>query len=188
MQRSLDLFYNNRINEGWELLLHIEASFPDLPASAVASVLYHRFLAVSAYAHYCRGDFGRAECLLTEAHQEVQQIIERHPFLLSLANRCSDLRLQRIRISRSQRQWDEMAERIEAVRRILRDELPLCTLSDGTSIYFATLVKFYDSLPDLSEEELLAIHAGFDPDLRLRQFEILVSSLYMLPGFIIPYP
>jgi hypothetical protein len=188
MQQSLELLYSRRIQEGCELLHRVETSLPDLPASAVTSVLYHRFLAVLAYAQYCRSDFDRAERLLTESHQKVQQMIERHPFLLPLANRCSDLHLQRIRISRSQRRWEEMAERIEVVRQILRDEMPLCTLGNGTSVYFATLVKFYDSLPGLSKEEISAIRAVFDPDLRLRQFEVLVSNLYMLPGFIIQYP
>lgn len=163
LHQSLGLLYNRRLQEGSNLLHRVEASLPGLPASAVASVLHHRFLAVLAYACYCREDFDAAERLLTEAHQEVQQVIEKNPFLISLANRCSDFRLQRIRISRSQLRWEEMAKRIETARRILRDEMPLCILS-GTPVHFATLVSFYDSLPVLGAEERSVIRSAFDPE------------------------
>lgn len=188
LRRSLDLLYHHRLQDGRELLDRVEPALPKLPASAVASVLHHRFVAVLAYAYYCQEDFDGAERLLAQAHQEVQQAIEEYPFLISLANRCSDFRLQRIRISRRQRRWAEMAERVETVRRILRDELPLCVLSDGAPIHFANLIGFYDSLPDLDAAGRSAVRATFDPELRLRQFENLVRHLYVLPGFVIPYP
>jgi hypothetical protein len=188
IQRSLDLLRQHRVDEGFEVLCRVEESLSDPDSSSIASVLRHRYLAALAYAQYCRESFDAAEQSLEKAQDEVRQGLERYPFLMPIANRCSDFRLQRIRISRSQRRWQEMAERIETVRRMLRDEEPLCIFSDGTPVHFATLIRFYESIPSLSEEERAAIRTVYDPELRLRQFERLAQTLYVLPGFAIGYP
>ena len=188
MQRALNLLRQHRIVEGLELLRRVEESLPDPNSSSVASVLHHRYLAALAYAQYCCADFDAAERSLAEAHDEVRQGLERYSFLMPIANRCSDFRLQRIRISRSQRRWEEMRERIETVRRMLRDEEPLCTFSNGTHVHFATLVSFYESIQNLSNKERAAIRTVYDPILRLNQFERLAQTLYVLPGFAIGYP
>jgi len=187
IQRSLDLLRLHRVAAGFEMLCQVEGSLPS-PDSSVASVLCHRYLAALAYAHYCCESFDAAEQSLEKAQDLVREGIERYPFLMPIANRCSDFRLQRIRISRSQRRWQEMAERIEAVRRMLRDKEPLCIFSNGTPVHFATLIGFYESIPGLSDQERSAIRTVYDPTLRLRQFERLAQTLYVLPGFAIGYP
>lgn len=188
MQQALSLLRQRRIGAGVDKLRRVEDALPASDSSSVASVLHHRYLAALAYAQYCREDFAAAERSLEGAQEEVRRGLEKHSFLMPIANQCSGFRLQRIRISRSQRLWEEMADRIEAVRKMLRDEEPLCTFSNGTPLSFGELARFYESIPSLGEVERAAIRTVYDPVLRLEQFERLAKTLYVLPGFAIGYP
>src|SRR5690349_1282847 len=60
VQQALAHLRQHRIDKGLDLLGRAEALMPDPNASSVASVLYHRYLAVLAYAQYCREQFDAA--------------------------------------------------------------------------------------------------------------------------------
>lgn len=188
LQETLINLRQRCIVKGLELLAQAAALLRGQYSSSVTSALYHRYLAVLAYAQYCLEDFDSAERSLTDAHDEVRRVIERHSFLMPIASRCADFHLQRIRISRGKRCWEEMEDRIEAARRVLRDEEPLFTFSDGTPVHFATLASFYDSLPNLCSEKRAEIRTIYDSASRLGEFERFVQALYTLPGFAIGYP
>jgi hypothetical protein len=182
------LLRERRFREGTELLSRLEALLPALEGSpslfAVMGRWYHGAL---AYYQYCLDDFQAAEVSLLRAAHAVRLAIQLEPFLVPLANHCHEFRLHQARIARNQRRWPAMREHVGAVRAMMRDREPLCTLEDGTPIFFATLGTFYDSIPDLNEGEKAVVAAQLDESTRLRHLESFLHGLYTISGFVIPY-
>jgi hypothetical protein len=81
-----------------------------------------------------------------------------------------------------------MQQHIDAVHAMADDRRPLCRLDDGTDVYYATLARFYDALPRLSDDERRDLVEVYDPAERHHVFLRQVQALYVLPGFVVPLP
>jgi hypothetical protein len=175
-------------SQACDLLRRLELELPDAKSGSMAAVAVLRFFAVYAYCAYAVGQFDIAEEYLDRAANSVASAIEEHPLLLPLATRCSEFRIHRIRVSRNRQRWSEVAERIEIVRLILRDELPLCQLGNGQVLFFATLLAAFEGNSRLTAEGKRLVDDVLGARGRLAQFERIVPSLVWPSGFVIPYP
>lgn len=189
-QEALQRLRRQQIREGKELLDHAQSRLERLdgvPAS-VLLVMKRFYWAALAYYHYCVDDIDLAEQHLERAHQAVVSAIEAAPFLLPLALHAHEFRLQHARVARYRRRWSEMRERLQEVRAMLEDRIPLCTLSDGRPVYFSTVVDFLRAIPSLDPEEIESLRFFLDAEYRHECIDLSLMSLYVLPGVVIHYP
>jgi hypothetical protein len=189
-QRALQLLRRQQIAEGKELLDHVESRLDRLdgvPAS-VLLVMKRFFWAALAYYHYCVDDAALAEQNLERADQAVVSAVEAAPFLLPLALHAHEFRLQHARVARYRRRWSEMRERLQEVRAMLEDRIPLSVLSDGTPVYFSTIVTFLNAIPSLDAEEIESLRFFLDGTYRRDCIDLIFMSLYVQPGVVIHYP
>lgn len=189
-QQALEHLRHWNLDRGQETLDQAWEGLESLPVGcpSIRLVLRRWYFASSAFNGYCRKRFESAEEDLLLAHRAVEEAIELRGFLLPLAYDCFDFRLQRIRIARNRGRWREMKEFVRLAREVMADQLPLCTLSDGTAIRFSTLGEFYASVPGLEEEEKAAIHDLLDTSARLRHYDHFIRGVYASCGPLIPYP
>ena len=187
---ALEQLRRQRLPEGKALLDQVAGQLELLdgvPAS-LRLVIQRFFWATLAYYHYCIGELERAEQALDQAHQAIVSAIESAPFLLPLAIHSHEFRLQHARVARRRRRWRDMKERLQEVRAMLEDRLPLCTLSDGRTIYLSTVADFHRALPALDAEELASLRFFLDEEHRRQSIDSFLMSLYVLPGVVIQYP
>ncbi len=71
---------------------------------------------------------------------------------------------------------------------MLEDRTPLCTLSGGRPVYLSTVTAFYRGIPSLDPVEIESLRFFFDEEYRRDRTTQFLMSLYVLPGFVIPYP
>jgi len=188
-ERALQLLRRQQIQEGKDLLDHVEGQLAAGSASASVLLVMQRFHASAlAYYHYCLEDFTSANEALEKAHQAIVSAIEIASFLLPLAVHCHEFRLQQARVARSRRRWNEMRERLEEVRAMLDDRAPLCVLSDGRPIYLSTVSDFHRTIPSLDSEEVDSLRFFLDAEHRCEQMNRFFQSLYVLPGVVIHHP
>jgi len=185
---SLDLLRRYRLEDGRRKLAEIRRAVEALRGSpdsifCVLEVWYHSAL---AYQHYLSEEFELAERNLAAAHDAARKAMELCDFLLPLAYVCSELAFQKIRIARNRRRWAEMAAQIDAVRRMLEDRDPLCTLSGGRAVYTSSLAEFCHRACTTAEQEAM-VGRMFSTGRQLEGFELFVHRVYVLPGFVIPY-
>lgn len=188
--RSLAALRARRIDEGRRELRTVEDLFQETAATALPEVhhiLGRWYYGLLAYYLYCVEDHRGAEEALDQGHEEVRRAIELRRFLIPYAMECYDFWLQRIRIARSQRLWPEVWRRIEIVRQIAGGERPCCVLSDGTPVDVNAVQAFYAGFVALTREERLVLSRVADAEGRLRHFRSILSEVYSLPGFVIPY-
>ncbi|HEV7507443.1 MAG TPA: hypothetical protein VGS07_21340 [Thermoanaerobaculia bacterium] len=188
INRSLQLLRSRHLDSGIDLLASAHLlllSMRDASAGLVYALERWRH-SVTAYYYYCIDDLENAEDCLMKAQTAIQAAIETQTFLLWLAEHTCDFQLQRARIARNRRHWHEMRRHIQACRDMMKNRLPLCTLSDGTPIYIAAIDHFFRALPLTTEREKLALARLLDPCERHRQCQVTVDAIYALPGFVIP--
>lgn len=190
MDQSLALLRKGQLEAGRALLDEVSVRRERMPrvSTSIRHVLARRYHGLLAYYRYCLEDYDAAERELIAAHDAVVQAISRAPFLLPLANQCTEFRLHRARIARNQRRWAEMQEHIDVAQAMTEDRCPLCRLDDGTHVFYATLARFYDGLPALSDDERRDIVDVYEQEQRQLLFLRFVQGLYVLPGFVIPLP
>jgi hypothetical protein len=186
---SLKLIRKNQMKAGFQkleeardILLPIERTAPD-----IFHVLSRFYYGALAYYHYSIEDFPAAEEAFDFAHEEVRKAIERQSFLMPFASNCFDFSIQRIRIVRNQRRWEEMWRRVEIARQTAMGERPYCVLTDGTEIDLASIQAFYRSLEPFSHEEEASLRTVFDEAARARDFRFALTEIFAVPGFVIPY-
>ncbi len=150
-------------------------------------VLERWLFGAEAYYHYCLDDFDRAELDLDRARRAIMSAVGAASFLLPFAEHCEEFELQKARCARQRREWDIMRSHIQIARDMMTSRCPLCVLDDGRTIYARSVQEFYRSL-DLGPEERCAAEPLIDDGLRLRQFDHIVRTIYLLPGFVIPDP
>lgn len=188
--RALKALRERRIEEGRRELLVVESLFhgaASTTALEVRHMLGRWYYGLLAYYFYCTEEYQDAEDALDRGHAEVQQAIERKRFLLPYAMECYGFWIQRIRITCKQRRWPELWHRVEITRQIAVSERPCCVLGDGTAIDVAAVKAFYLSLEDLTDRERQPLREVLDATARTRQFRSIISEIYSLPGFVIPY-
>jgi hypothetical protein len=144
------------------------------------------YQAMALYFYYLE-DFRAADEALDRTEEEVRKAIEGKPFLLPYAMRCYELWCHRIRVARSQRLWPEVRRRAEITRQIVEGDRPCCVLRDGTVIDIAAVKAFYSRFEALTERERLPLRRVVDDESRRRHFRTVLSEIYTLSGFVIPY-
>ncbi|HET9210706.1 MAG TPA: hypothetical protein VFR03_09925 [Thermoanaerobaculia bacterium] len=188
--RALQALRKRRLEEGYRELQAVEALFhaaEGATAREVHHVLGRWYYGLLAYYFYCIEDYSGADTALDRGHEEVRQAVEKKRFLLPYAIECYEFWLQRIRIARNQRLWPEVWRRVEIARRIATGEQPCCVLSDGSRIDVMAVRAFYVGLEDLTERERQPLWRFLDETAIQRQFRSILSEIYAMPGFVIPY-
>jgi len=186
---SLKLMRRNQMRSGFSKLEEAREALPDVERNApdVVHVLGRFYYGALAYYHYAEENFAAAEEAFDCAHEEVRRAIERKRFLVPFSSNCFDFSIQRIRIVRNQRRWEEMWKRVEIARQTAMGEHPYCVLTDGTEINLASIQAFYRSFEPFSQDEERSLRTVFDEEARARDFRFALAEIYALPGFVIPY-
>jgi hypothetical protein len=154
---------------------------------SVHLLLARWYYQASAYLSYRTEDYAGAEEALDRAEEMVSQAIGLDPFLLPYAMRCCELWSQRIRVTRTQRRWAELWRRVEVTRQIVEGERPCCLPAGGAAVHIAAVQAFYSRFDGLTERERTPLSRVLDDEARRRQFRAVLSEIYLLPGFVIPY-
>ncbi len=189
MIRALKILRQREIGRGLELLENIESclhEMKDVPGS-IFLVMERQFYPIKAFYHYLIEDYEGARRLLDRAQDSMAQAIGKRRFLIPMADCALDFGLQRIRIARNLRAWKEMKQLAQAVRDMIAGQRPFLILDDGTSIDYDAMIAFYASLP-LSAEDRASIAQYDGNENRQRYFSSMIDSIFVLPGFVIPYP
>lgn len=152
------------------------------------AVLDRWFWGVSAFGRYRRRELEAASDELARARRAVVRALEEERALLPLAWHCQELWLHDARIARNRRSWIEMESHIERVRRMMRNEVPLCRLRDETDIWVRDVADFYHRIPDLTEDERREIGPLLDGHALLESFESFVQRIYAPSHLLIPQP
>jgi hypothetical protein len=137
---------------------------------------------------YCVEDFTRAERRMRRAQWSIAQAVSIAPFLLPLAALSMDVPLKLVQIARARHRWQEMKEKVADVREITADRQPLCILREGTPVYHSSVGEYLRSLSGLDESHDDAVRYLQDPEFRRGVVDRMLYGLYLLPGFVIPYP
>jgi hypothetical protein len=190
VRESLGLLRDRRIDEGFELLRRARAQWLPLRAlsPAVFYILGRFYYGGIAYYSYCAGDFVQAERRMRRAQWSIAQAVSIAPFLLPFTALCMDVPLKLVQVARARHRWAEMKEKVAEVREITADRQPLCTLRDGTAVYHASVGEHLRSLSGLDKSNDEAVQYLQDPEFRREVIDRMLCGLYLLPGFLIPYP
>jgi hypothetical protein len=183
------LLRGRHLHKARELLRESEARIKSMPPlnDSISRVLWRWHWSALAYERYCSEDLDTAHELLRQADEEVLLALEQ-PFLLTLANHCYDFQLQRARIERNRRRWEEVARHVELGRAMLENRQPLCILRSGLKVYITDVDDFHRSIDATDDNDRVALQQILDQGRRREIFEALVRDIYVIPGFVIPYP
>lgn len=164
-------------------LLHTiwERERPEATPS-IQGVMDRWFYGVEGYYHYVVEEYSRASELMSKTNDAVIAAVSLERALLPLVHQCHEFALHQARIARNQGRWKKMAEIVSEVRAMMRDEVPLCRLHDGTKIFYRDLADHLRALPgndsDLVEQEFAGL---LNADLRVQYLERFLRGLYRIP-------
>jgi len=156
----------------------------DPPAYGVFGRFYFGTL---AYLRYCNHDLELASATLDRANACLIAAVRERPCLLPATPLNADIPLQKARIARRRRLWQEMALHLEELREMQADLRPLCLLSDGTPVYYRTLGQVFDAVGELTPDQQSAIRNLLDKSQRLRAVSRRIRQLYTPPHLLIWY-
>lgn len=186
-QRALALLHSGEIEPARRILESVAGDLAAAGGSPSAALVVGRWYhGVLAYYHYVLGDLERATGELDRGFESVRASIEAHPFLMSLAPHCMDLRMQEARVARRRKQWRRMHDYLTLVRKMVFGEEPFCVLSNGTPIDLPALKRYFDSLP-LDEDASSRVAEFFDERKKSIRFDRFSLKLYSLPNLVNPY-
>jgi hypothetical protein len=146
---------------------------------------YHSVL---AYYFYCRGQFLRASAEMDRAEDTVKKAVAQSDFLLPMLSICEESLIQKARIDRQQNQWDSMKHHLEKAERMSRNQMPLCYIHERP-VMEADITEYFLQLESLNEQErdCSYIRSAVDPVYRRQLSSTVLASIYLVPGFVIPY-
>jgi hypothetical protein len=146
---------------------------------------YHSVL---AYYFYCTARYNKASEEMDLAEQTVRSAVELCPFLLPMLTICEECLIQKARIERKQNKWNAMKQHLMTAELMDMGQAPLCYLhkkpvtQDDIHAYFL-------NLRDLSNAELdsSTMRMVLDSNYRRKKISTTLASVYLVPGFVIPY-
>jgi hypothetical protein len=146
---------------------------------------YHSVL---AYYFYCRGQFLRASAEMDRAEDTVKKAVALSQFLLPMLSICEESLIQKARIDRQQNKWDSMKRHLCKAEQMSRNQLPLCYIHERP-VMEADITDYFLQLDSLSEQErdCSYIRSAVDPVYRQQLSNTVLASIYLVPGFVIPY-
>lgn len=156
----------------------------DPPAYGVFGRFYFGTL---AYLRYCNHDLELASATLDRANACLIAAVSEQRCLLPATPLNADIPLQKARIARRRRRWQEMALHLEELREMQADERPLCLLDDGTAVYYRTLGQVFDAAGALTPDQQTAIRNLLDKSQRLRAVSRRIRQLYTPSHLLIWY-
>lgn len=187
---ALEALKRYDVKTGRELLTAVEGDLQARTAGlpSITHLLERYRVSARAYLCYLDGDLEQAKADLLQAHEEVRTIIGLHEFLLPIAIQCVDFVIQRARVARREKQWQEAAGLIRIVHEIFSGLRPLCVLPSGRAVGLPGLRAFFASLP-LSEEQRAQADRLMGAHIPVAQrIEYLEEMIFTLPDVVIPYP
>ena len=189
LRQALGCLRGRKVPEGKE---HVDAAhglWQELKDQPDVYHLVGRFFYGSrSYYDFVTGDLPTAIQALDQAGVEIGEALSRFPYLLPFAPICTDVPLKKARLARDRGQWDEMKVHLDTVRAFASDREPLLQLHDGTEVRHATLVESLAHLPDDDPELGSSLAYLRQPEIRQREADYVVESLYRLSGQILPLP
>jgi Lantibiotic biosynthesis dehydratase C-term len=156
----------------------------DPPAYGVFGRFYFGTL---AYLRYCNDELDLAPTLLDRANACLIAAVSEQRCLLPATPLNADIPLQKARIARRRRRWQEMALHLGELHQMQADERPLCLLGDGTAVYYRTLGQVFDAAGTLTPDQQTAIRNLLDKSQRLRAVSRRVRQLYTPSHLLIWY-
>ena len=159
-----------------------EAEHPEWPVVIVRRWLH----GTEAFLDYLAGDFDAALDALAKAEAAVRRSLEGESLLMPLAYQSIDFVVQRMRVARNERRWEELERQVDRGRAMVDDRQPLFELADGRQIFNQTVLDFYRAC-ELSEGERRALEYIYAENRPVKRFESKISPINRPAGFVVPY-
>lgn len=160
----------------------LEAEHPEWPVVIVRRWLH----GTEAFLHYLVGDFEAALEALDEAETAIRRSLESEYLLMPLAYQSLDFVVQRMRVARNERRWQELDKQADRARAMVDDRLPLFELEGDRQIFSQTVVDFYRACR-LSTDERGVLEYFFSDGRPVRRFESKISNIVQPSGFVVPF-
>ncbi|MBZ5489574.1 MAG: hypothetical protein LAO76_01420 [Acidobacteriia bacterium] len=146
---------------------------------------YHSVL---AYYFYCTARYLRASEEMDLAEQTVRRAVELCPFLLPMLTICEECLIQKARIERKQNHWMAMKRHLGAAELMDIGQAPLCYLNQRP-VMQDDIHAYFLNLPSLNDMEFASstLRMVLDGDYRRKKISATLASVYLVPGFVIPY-
>jgi hypothetical protein len=147
------------------------------------------YYSVLAYYFYCRKHFDLAVDAMDAAQEAVLKAFEQCKFLLPLLQICEECLLQKARIERERGRWEAMEAHIGEITDICTGKQPLHCTASGQKIYRSDVNAYFRNLNNLTDVDLQTpqMHMATDEEYSRNLQQIMIGSLYIVPGFVIPY-
>ncbi|MEM1178512.1 MAG: hypothetical protein AAGM22_09215 [Acidobacteriota bacterium] len=150
-------------------------------------LVFERFYSGAlAYLRFIERDFDGAVAALERGENAAVEVMDQHPFLVSLAIVFSDFTVQRARVARNRRDWDRLRELLETARGMVTGRRPLCTLSNGEPIFSKHLATFFDEIA-VSQQDRLSVEKFKNPEVLWGRLETQVYQIPVPSGFVVPF-
>ena len=185
MDRALVLLRRGELVESARLVAEVAAHREEIRdrRPGVFHVLGRFYHGERAYYEYLTGNTAGAEREMDAAAESVRRAIDTHRFLLPLAPLVVDIPLQKARIARRDRKWEEMEGHLHLMYEMETGARPLCVRDDGTRADYALLAEYFRSLA-LAGDERRASEKMLDPAARMHTLRGLTTRLYAPPNMV----
>jgi hypothetical protein len=124
----------------------------------------------ASFLNYCDRRFEEAETELSLVSQSITQCVSHERAFVPVATMSLDVPKKLARIARDQERWEDMAQELERAHRMITDNDPLCTLSDGEKIFHRSILMQLGDTRHMPEVLELSVRYLADVALRERVF------------------
>ncbi len=180
----VDLLRKARIAEGSEQLAACRRDREALGNAvdeATHEILEEALQGAEGYLLYLRGDYAAARRALEQAEAAVARALEKAPFLLSFTQKCKQLCLNKARVARNERRWDEMFRLIGAATAMVAGREPLCILARGP-VYVDEVYRWLETVAPTDALEEEALRSLANRERNIAAFEHLALDAAMVPN------
>jgi hypothetical protein len=186
--RALKSFQTKRLEAGLRDLRSYLKTLRSQKRDSVEYLGLRWYHSVLAYYFYCRGQFGRASREMDLAEETVKQAVAQSAFLLPMLSICEESLIQKARIDRQQNNWESMKRHLQKADLMSRNQVPLCYIHERP-VMEADITKYFLQLENLTaqERDCSYIRTAIDPVYRRQLTSTILASIYLVPGFVIPY-
>lgn len=181
---AVDLLRKSRQEAGCELLAGCRRDRESLGSAlepATREILEEALQGAEGYLLYLRGDYPAARWALENAEAAVGRALEAAPFLLGFTQKCRQLCLNKARVARSERRWDEMRRLIALATAMVAGREPLCTLARGP-VYVDELYAWLAQLAPADPLEEEALRSLRNRERNIAAFDHLAQDAAMIPN------
>lgn len=139
-----------------------------------------------AFEHFLLEQHAESQRVLDQALAEIRATCESAPYLKPFAPLAFDIVLKRARLARDYQCWREMEHHLRRLWQMMMGREPLFGDGGGRALNLAELADHCAALPDPEGRHRSIVAFWLDPGARAQSYRRYASSLYALPGLVLP--